>query len=310
MQYKDYYQVLGIEKSATQDEIKKKYRKLAMKYHPDKNPGDKSAEEKFKEISEANEVLSDPEKRKKYDRLGSNWKAYEQSGGYQQGNDFSQWANTGGSQYRQGNFEEVFGQSGFSDFFDFFFGGNYRQAGARETKRRATPGRDYETEATLSLQEVYFGTDLIVNLDGEKIRVKIRPGAHDGQVLRVKGKGGKGARGGESGNLFIRLHVSCQPGLTRKADDLWADFHVGLYTAILGGKANIHTFKGDVSVNIPAGTANGKTLRLKKMGMPVYGKKDEYGDLYIQVTVDIPQNLSKEEQNLFKKLAELRKQKS
>lgn len=304
MEYKDYYKTLGVSKDATQAEIKKQYRKLAVKYHPDKNPGNKAAEEKFKELGEANEVLGDPVKRKKYDELGANWKQYEQGGGGQGWGGFSQRGRQGGSQYYS---SEDFEGSPFSDFFNSFFGGSsFGRGGSGGYKSQPMKGQDYEAELTLTLEDAYNGTERIITLDEEKIKFNVPPGVRDGQVLRVKGKGGKGRKGGESGHLYIHVHIENNPGYERKDDDLHVEVHVPLYKAILGGDFAITTMKGHFNIKIPAGTQNGKTLRLKGLGMPVYLKKGEFGSLYARIIIDVPEHLTEKEIALFRQLAALR----
>jgi curved DNA-binding protein len=290
MNYKDYYKILGLTKSATQDDIKKAFRKLAVKYHPDKNPGNKTAEEKFKEVNEANEVLGDPEKRKKYDELGENWQQYEK-----QGNPFQRQH----GQYRGGSFggEQTFeGAGDFSDFFESFFGGRF--GGASGGGQR---GSDYSAEAEISLEEAFHGTTRIMNVNDEKLQMKFKPGIRDGQVLKVRGKGGMGGKNGSRGDIYVTVHISPHPHFERKGDDLYCEAPVDLYTMILGGKATIRTLKGVIKINIPQGTENGKTLRLKGMGMPVFNEKNA-GDLYAKVKVVLPKNLSTEELELFQQL--------
>ena len=201
MDYKDYYKVLGVEKTATKDEIKKKYRKLAQKYHPDKNPGNKQAEEKFKEISEANQVLSDDEKRRKYDELGSNWNQFQHGGG---GFDFSQFTGQRGGRSARSGMEDPFGGSSrFSDFFESFFGGGYGGDPRMNSGNQQTKGRDYEAELNLQLSDAFHGTSTILTVDGQKIKVNLTPGVSDGQRLRIKGKGGKSNDGGTAGDIFL-----------------------------------------------------------------------------------------------------------
>ncbi len=315
MEYKDYYKILGVSRDASQSDIKKQYRKLAVKYHPDKNPGNKQAEEKFKDLGEAYEVLGDPEKRKKYDTLGANWKQYEQSGAGQGGADFSQWAREGGGrQYSRTYTSEDFGGTGFSDFFNAFFRGDYgknsgdifgqgQTRGRQEVQRK---GEDYEARLEITLEEAFHGSTRLLNVDGEKISITIPPGVTNGQVLRVRGKGGKGRRGGESGHLYLHVEMLPDSDYDRKGDDLYTDLHVPLYKAVLGGEVPVHTMKGTFTMKIPKETPTGKILRMKGLGMPLYQKKNLSGDLYLRIIADIPQNLSPEEIALFRKLSSLR----
>jgi len=311
MEYKDYYQILGVAKEASQEEIKKRYRQLALKYHPDKNPGDKASEEKFKDIGEAYEVLKDPETRKKYDKRGANWKQYGQAGG-EEGFDFSQCAGQGGGQqqgYRQYN-ASSFEEGDFSDFFNTFFGGGFRQSsgGARYANARDIPrkGEDYEASLEISLADAFHGTEATLSVNGETIKATIPPGVREGQVLRIKGKGGKGTGGKESGHIYMKVSVRDDNRFERKGNDLYTDVNVPLYTAILGGKLPVMTMKGTVNIPVPKESQNGKTLRLKGMGMPVFAKKGETGDLYVRLTVELPQHLTERETELFKQLANLR----
>jgi curved DNA-binding protein len=312
VEFKDYYKILGVERNASADEIKKAFRKLAIKYHPDKNPGDKTAEEKFKEINEANEVLSDPEKRKKYDELGSNWKNYQQGGNKAEDFDWSRWRtqNQGSRQGfgTHGGHEDMFNEGGeFSDFFESIFGRSgfsQRSAGGRAAK-----GEDYRTETTISLEEAYSGTSRRIELNDETLDIKFKPGIQDKQVLRLKGKGGQGYNGGPRGDIYITVGIPGHPHYKRKDNDLYCNISVELYTAILGGKQLIRTLKGNIRITIAPETENGQTLRLKGLGMPVFGKTNEYGDLYAKVKILLPKNLSIEETELFKKLSEIHKKK-
>ena len=313
MEYKDYYKVLGVSKSATQEEIKKAYRKLAVKYHPDKNEGDKASEEKFKEISEAYEVLGDPEKRKKYDELGANWKQYQENGFNGFGGFGSQGGHPGGGgtyYYTfQGDPSDLFG-GGFSDFFEAFFGGggqrSGRSRGFSHDYSAGIPGSDLEGELHITLQEAYHGTSRIVKIGDEKIRVRIKPGAYDGLKLRVRGKGGKG-RGGRAGDLYLTVRVEKDPVFERKGDDLYVELPVDLYTALLGGTVQVRTLDGMVKMKIPEGVKNGQLLRLKGKGMPHYGKHG-HGDLFARVKVVLPEKLTAEQKDLLKKMKELDKQ--
>lgn len=301
MDYKDYYKVLGVAKNATDDEIKKAYRKLAVKYHPDKNQGDKEAEAKFKEVAEAYEVLKDPDKRKKYDEMGANWKYYQQYGA--SGGGASQYG-SGGSGFRfEGDLNDLFGDAGgFSDFFKSFFGG-----GGQRSASHATKGQDYRAEANITLEEAFHGTSRLIELNGQKLRIRIKPGIQSGQLLRIKGKGAPGFQGGPAGDLLINVQIDRHPIYKREENDLYKDVKVDLYTAVLGGKIDVETLKGKVKVNVPKGTGNGKLLRIKNMGMPHYDRPAQFGHLYIRIEVEIPKNLSSEEIALFKKLQSLRR---
>jgi curved DNA-binding protein len=308
MTYKDYYKVLGVPNTATPEEIKKAYRVLAQKYHPDKTKGDKGAEDKFKDVNEANEVLSDPEKRKKYDQFGSEWKHYQEGGAQPGGFDWSKYAGgQGGRTHRttSEDFNSMFGEGGAGDIFELLFG---QHGGSRRGRRNAAlKGEDLNAETTLSLEEAYKGSTRLIELDGQTIRVTIKPGIADGQDLRIPGKGAPGMNGGPGGDLYLTIRITPHPDFERKGNDLHRDLPVDLYTAVLGGKTQVKTLKGAVNMNIPTGTQTGAELRLKGLGMPVYGKKDEYGNLFVKVVVQIPQNLSEGEIELFKKLAMLRK---
>lgn len=316
MEYKDYYKVLGVDKKATQDEIKKAFRKLALKYHPDKNPDNKKeAEEKFKLINEANEVLGDPEKRKKYDELGENWNRFQQQGQGQPGSGYD-WsafnrARGGGAHY-EGDLNDLFGNEkgdGFSDFFETFFG---RSRGGRGQAQQSAQfkGQDYETETEVSLEEAYHGAGRIIQVHEEKLRMTIKPGAYDGQLLRITGKGAYGSNKKHRGDLYVRIRTRPHPVFTRRNDDLYATEFIDLYTAVLGGDKIIETFSGKIKVKIPAGTQNGASIRIKGKGMPVNAKTGLYGDLYMQLQVSIPKQLSKEEKQLFEKLKKMELEKT
>ena len=302
MDFKDYYKILGVVKTATADEIKKAYRKLAVKYHPDKNQNDKLAEEKFKEINEANEVLGSPEKRKKYDELGENWKYQQQAGEQGQGFDWSQYTNKGSSdQYTSG---EQFHEGNFSDFFEKIFGGGF--AGAKQGQQKIYKGQDYNAEMHFSLEEAYFGTARQLELDNQKLQIKTKPGIKEGQILRLKGKGVKGMNGAPDGDLYITVHIAEHPYYKRKENDLYCDITVDLYTAVLGGHILIKTLRNPIKMNISKETNNGKVLRLKGMGMPKFDKENEYGDLYAKVNLSLPKNLTTKELELFKELSNIK----
>jgi curved DNA-binding protein len=303
MDYKDYYKILGVNKKATQAELKKAYRKLAMKYHPDKNQGDAKSEEKFKEISEAYEVLGKDESRSKYDQLGANWKHYEKNGAYaNQGFGHGQY---GGNYYTSNggaDFDDILGGSGFSDFFKTFFGASFSGDRRQASQKRNVRGKDYKTRLDLTLLEAYLGTERMIEIDGSSIKVKVGKGVKDGQRLRVKGKGGSGASGGQRGDLYLQVNILPDPRFKRKGNDLFTTVEADLYTAVLGGKLSVDTLKGAVNINVPTGTQNGKTLRLKNMGMPDYSHSVVNGDLFVKIHVKIPDQLKPEEKTLFEKL--------
>ena len=303
MDFKDYYKILGVDKKASVDEIKKAYRKLALKYHPDKNPNNKAAEEKFKEINEANEVLSDPEKKKKYDTLGANYNQYRQQGRAEDSYDWSKW--TTGNQGNYGSYSgESFGQEGdFSSFFESIFG---RSSFNRRSSAKIK-GQDYRAEIEVSLEDAYKGTSSRIEVNGKTLEMKLKPGIKNGQVLRIKEKGGPGRNGGPKGDIYLTLIIPPHPHFERREDDLYCNAPVELYIAVLGGKQVIITLKGNIRIDIPAGTENGKALRLKGLGMPKFGKINEFGNLYAKVNILLPKNLTEKEINLFKELQHLRK---
>lgn len=312
MEYKDYYKILGVEKSATQDEIKKAYRKLAMKYHPDRNSGNKTAEEKFKEITEANEVLSDPDKRKKYDTLGSNWKQYQHTGGQGFDDFFTNFgggrrSSGSGSSYEfNGNINDIFGGmgGGFSDFFESFFGGRAGGFGGRTQQQKTAV--DVEAILNVSLEDAYNGSEKTINVDGKKLKIKVTPGTKDGQKLRLKGMGRSKTSDGTKGDLYLNIHVLHHPFYEIKDNELYYNLDVNLYTAVLGGKENVRTLDGrTISINIPEGTESESKLRLKGLGLVDNGVR---GDLFVDIHVTVPKNLSKEEKELFNKLKIIRKE--
>ncbi len=309
MDFKDYYKILGVSKNASQEEIKKAYRKLAIKYHPDKTKGDKQAEERFKEVGEAYEVLKNPEKRKKYDQLGTNWKQYEQAGA--DGFDFSQFegGSPGGRTFHfESDLGDIFGETGggFSDFFNAFFGESRGAQSGFSGRQRPHKGQDLQAEMEISLYEAYHGTSRILSVDEKKLRVNIKPGSYNGLELRIKGKGGRGAAGGADGDIYIKIKVQSDNQYKLDGNNLILKTNVDLYTAVLGGKTEINTPAGKLNITVPKESQSGSKLRLKGKGMPVYGKTGQYGDLYVQLNVVIPKNLNQEEENLFRKLKELR----
>jgi len=317
MKYKDYYKILGVSKTANAKDIKKAYRKLAAKYHPDKNPDDKNAEEKFKEINEANEVLSDKEKREKYDTLGSNWEAYKNTG-----DDWREYANQanqsrGGYRYYQGDPADIFGQGAqgngdFSGFFETFFGsGRSGATSFGERRRSGTPtGGNIQAEMPITLLEAYQGSKRTFEINNQKLRITIKPGSYDGLQLKIKGKGQPAINNGPRGDLYIILRVQQDPRFFRNGDNLVYEANIDLYTAILGGKIEVPTMTNSVKMTIPENVETGKTLRLKGKGMPKYGKSSQFGDLLVKLKIELPKKLSLEEKKLFKELKNLREKKT
>lgn len=333
MEFKDYYAVLGVPKAASEKDIKQAFRKLARKHHPDVNPGDKAAESKFKEINEANEVLSDPDTRRKYDELGANWRAYEQAGPGGAGNPFAggAWnANVGGAPggtggpggfrtMSQDEMNAMFGEGAdpFSDFFQTFFGsstGSRPDESGRRGRGRARgarQGRDVEQEIDLTLDEAFHGATrrLAIKHDGHArtVDVRIPAGVGDGSRVRIAGEGELGSGGGKSGDLYLRIRLAPHARFERKGKDLYLKLHVPLTTAVLGGEAEVPTLAGKtLRLKVPQATQNGQAFRLKGHGMPATGRH-EPGDLYATVEVQLPKTLSPEQRSHFEALAELDK---
>jgi len=307
MEYKDYYKILGVDKRASVREIKQAYRKLARQYHPDVNPGDKKAEEKFKTINEAYEVLSDSDKRRKYDQLGTSYFRWQQQGGDPHGFDWSQWFSgqpgEGGVRVDYSDLDDLFGGGGFSDFFQTIFGG---MGGQRRSGRRVSrKGHDYEQPVEISLEEAVRGTQRVLSADGERITVKIPPGVKTGSKVRVAGKGGAGMGRGPAGDLYLKVTVSRHRVFERKGDDLHCEVPVDLYTAVLGGETDVPTLNGKVRLKIPAGTQGGRTFRLRGKGVPYLRNPAGRGDLYVTVKISVPKRLSRKERTLFEELAGL-----
>ena len=311
MEYKDYYKVLGLEKNATPEQIKKAYRKLARQHHPDVNPDDKGAEQKFKELNEANEVLSDPEKRKKYDQFGADWQRYQQQPGGGAGRsgppgggfDWSQYTQGGGGGFG-GSGGSPFGEGeDFSDFFGSLFG-NMGGGGGRS--RRPGAGQDYQAELELSLEEAYQGGPRTITVNGKNLRLAIAPGVADGQTIRLRDQGGSGRNGGPPGALLITFRIRPDARYARTGDDLTQDVPVSLYKALLGGEQTVDTLSGPVKIKLKPETPNGTRLRLRGKGFPVYKKEGQFGDLYLRLSLTLPQHLSEEEKGLIQQLAALR----
>lgn len=317
MEYKDYYGVLGVPKNANEKDIKTAYRKLARKYHPDMNPDDKSAEEKFKGLNEAYEVLSDPEKRKLYDQFGGEWNTWQQRGG--QADDFwRQWSGgrPGGARTTgSGDVGDLFGQGGpFSDFFQQLFGfggtgGDYGDLLGGGSRRRAYPrqGQNYEQPVEITLEEAYQGTTRLLAIGDQRFEVKIPAGADTGTRVRVAGKGAPGAAGGPPGDLFLNIELLPDARFERHGEDIETVVPVELYTAVLGGEVAVPTPAGRSGMlRIPAETQNGQKFRLRGQGMPVLGRPKERGDLYAIVDIRLPEQLTAQEQELFTTLRQLR----
>lgn len=320
MEYKDYYQVLGVSKNASADEIKKAYRKLARKYHPDVNPGDGAAEERFKELNEAYEVLSDPDKRQKYDQFGAQWRQYQRAGGRPEDFDWSRWAGWPGGQGTYSRtvspeeFEQIFGGAGgFSDFFETLFGsgrsrtGGFTDFGGRQYQPRPRRGQDVEHTIQVTLDEAFHGTTRSLQWEGGRtIEARIPRGVETGSRIRLSGQGQAGPAGGPPGDLYLRVEVLPHSTFQREGNNLRVTVPVDLYTAILGGSVEVPTLERTVKLTIPAETANGKVFRLRGLGMPQLRNPDQRGDLYATVDVQLPQNLSDREKELFQELRKLR----
>ncbi len=294
MEFIDYYKVLGLNKTASAEDIKKAYRKLARTHHPDLNPDDKEAGAKFQRINEANEVLSDPVKRKKYDKYGKDWERGEEYEQYQRTK--QQYGSGAGRQTQS----DTFGEYDFSDFFESMFG---RQSGRRsEVKLK---GRDYNSGLKLTLEEAYRTHQQTFNLDGKAIRITIPAGISDGQTIRLKGQGGKGLNGGPAGDLLITFQIINNTPFNREGDDLYINKEIDLYSAVLGSDVTIDTMNGKIKLKIAAGTQNGSKVRLKGKGFPVYKKDGQFGDLYITYQVKIPTKLNEQQKKLFEELARI-----
>lgn len=287
MAFIDYYKTLGIAKTATEKEIKTAYRKLARKYHPDLNPDDKNAELKFKEINEANEVLSDSESRKKYDKYGKDWKHGEEFEKAQQAQKKSNQQNRN-----------------YSDFFESMFG-NAKNSTYGRSSSPNYKGQDFNAELHLNLKDVYTSQKQVLTINGKKIRLTIPAGVDNGQVIKIKGKGGLGINGGPNGDLFIKFIIDNHTSFKREGDNLYQKVDLDLYTAILGGEITLDTFDGKVKLKIQPGTINNSKVKLKGKGFPKYKKDNEFGNLIINFLIDIPTNLSEKEIELFKELKNL-----
>ncbi|MES2331783.1 MAG: J domain-containing protein [Bacteroidota bacterium] len=293
MAFIDYYETLGINKNASEDDIKKAYRKLARKLHPDLNPNDKEANKKFQQLNEANDVLSDPEKRKKYDQYGENWQHGEE---YEKARQAQGRQGFGGGQGFSGDFEGT----DFSDLFGSMFGGG--RGGQAKFK-----GQDYNTELQLSLQNAYTTHSQTLSVNGKNVRITIPAGIENGQTIKLKGYGAKGMNGGPDGDLYITFNIANDARFKRSGNDLHVTENIDLYTAILGGEIMVDTMDGKIKLKVKPETQNGSKTRVKGKGFPVYKKEGAFGDLFITYQVLIPTNLTEQQKELFTKLSELSK---
>ena len=292
MAFVDYYKILGISKTATGKNIKTAYRKLARKYHPDLNPDNKESERKFKEINEANEVLSDPESRKKYDTYGKEWKqgeAHEKARKQQQ----------------QQSGQQDFSNEEYSDFFGSMFGGG--RPSYSKSRSPKFKGQDYHTELQLNLKDVYTTQQQVLTINGKKIRLKIPAGVENGQVIKIKEKGAAGINGGPNGDLYIKFNINNHSRFKREGNNLYLNIDLELYTSILGGEITIATFNGKVKLQIKPETKNETKVKLKEKGFPLYKKEDKFGDLYITYHIKMPTDLNEKEIELFKELQKMNK---
>ncbi len=305
MDYKDYYKILGVAKNASGEDVKRAYRKLAMKYHPDRNPGDKSAENQFKEINEAYEVLSDPKKRARYDQLGDSYFRYQQSGGAPGGFNWEEWfTQSPGGRTVQYDVDDLFGNlGGFSEFFRAIFGGMGGEA-MRQTAGRARQPAAYQQPVEISLEEAFHGASRILQLDNRRLEGKIPPGAQTGTKVRLAGVGPAGPTGQKS-DIYLVVQVRPDPRYERKGDDLYTEAEVDLYTAVLGGQLRVQTLGGEVLLTIPPGTQPGQKFRLSGRGMPRLRNPQSRGDLYVTARIKIPRQLNEQQKKLFEQLRSL-----
>lgn len=302
MAFIDYYKILEVDKKATEADIKKAYRKLARKFHPDLNPNNKEAERKFKEINEANEVLSHAENRKKYDEYGENWQHAEEYEKAKQQGQYSRGGQEGGFGAGAGGFG---GEGGdFSDFFESMFGG--RSSGRQSGGRAQFKGQDFSTELHLDLKDVYTTHKRTLTINGKSIRITIPAGVENGQQIKISGLGGEGAGGGTKGDLYLTFTVENHTNFKLDKHNLYSTVELDLYSAVLGGEITADTFDGKVKLTVKPGTQNGTKVKLKGKGFPIYKKEGEFGDLYITYHIQIPTNLTEKEKELFTELAKLR----
>lgn len=301
MAYIDYYKILGVDKTSTQNEIKKAYRKLARKYHPDLNPNDGEAIKKFQELNEANEVLSDPEKREKYDKYGEDWKHADQFEAQQQQR---QQRGSAGEGFDGSTFwSSSDGASGFSDFFESLFGSRRGRSGAGGSY--GFRGQDYSAELQLSLAEAAKTHKQVITVNGKNLRITVPAGIANGQKIKLKGQGGAGVNGGSAGDLYITFIIPEDSRFKRIDNDIYITADIDMFTAILGGDVVIDTLEGKVKLKVKPGTQNNAKARLRGKGFPVYKKEGSFGDLIITYNVEIPANLTEKQKELLKEIQRL-----
>jgi curved DNA-binding protein len=299
MEFIDYYKILEIQKTSTEADIKAAYRKLARKYHPDLNPNDENAKKKFQQINEANEVLSDPEKRKKYDKYGKDWKHADEFEKVNQQQSQSR-GNAGGQQ--------SYGSSGgdFSGDFSEFFESMYGSGAGGRNKQTKFRGQDLNAELHLNLMDVYKSQQQTLTVNGKNIRLTIPAGVENGQVIKIAGHGAPGANGGPNGDLYITFTIANHPKFKREGSNLYATVDLDLYTAMLGGDLQVDTLDGKVKLKVAPETQSNTKVKLKGKGFPVYKKEGEFGDLYITYNVKLPTHLTEKEREIFTELSKLR----
>jgi curved DNA-binding protein len=291
----DYYKILGVGKNATQKEIKSAYRKLARKYHPDVNPNDKDAKKNFQQVNEANEVLSDPEKRKKYDQYGKDW---QHADDFKNARQYQKSKTSGEPSYAESEFDGE-----FSDFFESLFGGGFGRTSSR--RQAKFHGEDYTAELHLNLTDAYETRAQTLNVNGKKIRITVPAGIENGQTIKIAGHGGPGLNGGPNGDLYITFSIANNSKFRRSGNDLFTTVDLDLYTAVLGGDFIIDTLDGKVKLKVKPETQNGTKIKLKDKGFPIYKSKDQFGDLYITYSIKIPTDLTEKQKELFRQLAKL-----
>lgn len=300
----DYYKILGVDKTASQKDIKSAYRKLARKYHPDLNPNNPDAKKNFQQINEAHEVLSDPEKRKKYDQYGEDWKHSDE---FEKAQQRQQYQHEPGHSGAGRGFTSMEDEGAFSDFFENLFGGSFREKRSSRLKFR---GEDYTAELQLTLNDAYRAHKQELDVNGKKLRITIPAGIENGQTIKISGHGGPGMNGGPAGDLYIKFAIKNDPKFRRLGSDLYTTVGLDLYTALLGGEILIDTLDGKIKLKVKPETQNGSKIKLKGKGFPVYKSKDLFGDLYVTYSIRLPENLSEREINLLSELSDLNRKRT